>query len=334
LNGAKRLNGLNIGAQRLPRLEFGVLLHTRHLIRAGGPTNFEPLWRDAMFADERGFDHIWLGDSITILDKARGDCLTTMAALAAKTRRIRIGVAPFLAVLRNPVVLAHSLATLDVISGGRIILGASVGSVKDDMNRQFDACGVPHGEKAGRLNECIEIIRRLWTEESVNFAGRYYQLRETAILPRPIQKPGIPMWFATGRNDTALKRTARLGDGWITNAGSLEIFTSSLSVIEAHRPNSTRSGAPYPIALYASVHLDGDGDRARSQGWAWMEDFFRQPRAKLSHHLAIFGTPGECAEILRGYIEAGLTAIICRFASEDQHTQMHRCLHELKPRVT
>jgi Luciferase-like monooxygenase len=83
------------------RFEFGVLLHTRHLIREGGPTNFSPLWEEAMFAEKIGFDHLWLGDSVTILDKARGDCLTTMAALAAKTERIRIGVVPFLAALRK-----------------------------------------------------------------------------------------------------------------------------------------------------------------------------------------------------------------------------------------
>jgi alkanesulfonate monooxygenase SsuD/methylene tetrahydromethanopterin reductase-like flavin-dependent oxidoreductase (luciferase family) len=301
------------------------------LIRGDGPTNFEPLWRNAVFADETGFDHIWLGDSITILEKARGDCLTTMAALAARTSRVRIGVAPFLAALRNPVLLAHSVATLDVISNGRIILGTSVGSVKEDMNHQFDSCGVPHAEKAGRLNESVEIIRRLWAGETVSFGGDYYRLEDTAILPRPIQTPGIPMWFATGTNEKALQRAARLGDGWITNAASLEVFTSGRSVIEAHRAECARSGGPYAIALYASLHLDRDGDRARSRGWTWMEDFFRRPRASLRHHLAIFGTPEECARTLRAYMEAGLTAIICRFASEDQHTQMRVCLDELKP---
>ncbi len=77
--------------------EIGVLLHTRHLIREGGSSpSFAPLWDDAVLAEEMGLDHIWLGDSITLLDKARGDCLTTLAALAIKTKRIRLGVVPFL----------------------------------------------------------------------------------------------------------------------------------------------------------------------------------------------------------------------------------------------
>jgi alkanesulfonate monooxygenase SsuD/methylene tetrahydromethanopterin reductase-like flavin-dependent oxidoreductase (luciferase family) len=315
------------------RFEFGVLLHTRHLIREGGPTNFSPLWEEAMFAEKIGFDHLWLGDSVTILDKARGDCLTTMAALAAKTERIRIGVVPFLAALRNPVLLAHALATLDVISNGRIIIGASVGSVKQDMNEQFDACEVPHHEKAGRLNESIEIMRRLWTEKAVTFEGKYCQVRDVGILPHPIQKPTIPIWFATGRNEKALQRAGRLGDGWITNASTLDAFTSCRRVVDAHATHPVPEGRAYTNALYASFRLDSDGERARSEGWAWMEDFFRQPRAKLSQHLAIFGTPDECARVLRGYMEAGLTAIIARIASEDQKTQMQLVMDELKPRL-
>jgi alkanesulfonate monooxygenase SsuD/methylene tetrahydromethanopterin reductase-like flavin-dependent oxidoreductase (luciferase family) len=314
------------------KLELGVLLHTRHLIRQNGATNFDPLWEDADFAEEAGFDHLWLGDSVTILDKARGDCLVTMAALAAKTKKIRIGVVPFLAALRNPVLLAHTLATLDVISKGRIIVGASVGSVKQDMNEQFEACGVPPAEKAGRLNESIEIMRRLWAERAVNFEGKYYRLRNVGILPLPIQKP-IPIWFATGRNDRALKRAARFGEGWITNAPSLDVFSSLRRAIDAHLPESAREQTSYTNALYASFHLNRDGDRAREDGWAWMEDFFGQPRAKLGHHLAIFGTPDQCAQILRGYMNAGLTAVIARLASEDQKTQMRLFLNELTPRL-
>ena len=314
-------------------LEFGVLLHTRHLIRQHGPTNFSPLWEEAVFADELGADHVWVGDSVTILDKARGDCLTTMAALAARTKRTRIGVVPFLAALRNPVTLAHALATLDVISQGRMIIGASVGSVKQDMNEQFDACGVPHHQKAGRLNECVEIMRRLWSERVVTFEGRYYQIREVGILPQPIQKPAIPIWFATGKNEAALRRTAQLGDGWITNASDLETFTKYRRTVDDHARQCGREGRASATALYASFYLNSDGERARREGWAWMEDFFRQPRARLDQHLAIFGTPDECAEILRGYVNAGLTAVIARLASEDQRTQMRLLLNELKPRL-
>jgi len=318
---------------RTSGLEFGVLLHTRHLIREEGATDFSPLWEDARFADQVGFDHLWLGDSVTILEKARGDCLTTMAALAAKTENIRIATAPFLAALRNPVTLAHALATLDVISQGRMIIGASVGSVKQDMNDQFDACGIPHDEKAGRLNECLELLHRLWTEKSVTFEGRYYQLKDVGILPRPVQKPTIPLWITTGKNERALRRAARFGDGWITNASTLEDFARYRQALDVYTREYGRERQLGSTALYASFHLDADGDRARARGWAWMEDFFRQPKAKLAQHAAIFGSADECAAVLRGYMDAGLTAIIARFASDDQKAQMQLAIDELKPRL-
>src|SRR5262249_5047318 len=171
-------------------MEIGLLLHTRQIVRQeDAAKSFEQLWSDAAQAEALGFDHIWLGDSVTVLEKARGDCLTTMAALAARTTKIRIGAVPMLPALRNPVLLAHALATLDVISKGRIILGVSVGPVRDYIQRQFAACGVPPQEKAGRLSESIEIIRRLWTETTVSYDGRYYKLREAAIPPHPAQKP-------------------------------------------------------------------------------------------------------------------------------------------------
>ena len=123
-------------------MDIGLLLHTRQILRQEeAARSFEQLWEDAAQAEQLGFDHIWLGDSVTVLDKARGDCLTTMAALAARTSKIKIGAVPMLPALRNPVLLAHALATLDVISKGRIILGVSVGPVRDYIQRQFAACG-------------------------------------------------------------------------------------------------------------------------------------------------------------------------------------------------
>src|SRR2546428_6420555 len=156
-------------------MDIGLLLHTRHIIRQeDAAKSFDQLWSDATRAEELGFDHIWLGDSVTVLDKARGDCLTTMAALAARTKKVKIGAVPMLPALRNPVLLAHALATLDVISKGRIILGVSVGPVKDSIQRQFAACGVPPQEKAGRLSECIEIMRRLGCQRTISSVGGLY----------------------------------------------------------------------------------------------------------------------------------------------------------------
>ncbi len=315
-------------------MEIGLLLHTRQLIRQDDALqSFQQLWSDAMQAEELGFDHIWLGDSVTVLDKARGDCLTTMAALAARTSQIRIGAVPMLPALRNPVLLAHALATLDVISKGRIILGVSVGPVRDYIQRQFAACGVPPQEKAGRLSESIEIMRRLWREKTVNCDGRYYKLDGVGILPHPVQEAGIPIWIAADRNENGFKRVARFGDGWVTLAPTLERFTAARHKIDDYAREYGRAGKCSTSALYASFNIQSDGARAQDEGWRWMERFFGQPRQKLGHFFTIFGTADECARLLKGYAAAGLTTIIARIASDHVREQSLILLNELKPQL-
>ena len=316
-------------------MEIGLLLHTRQIIRQeDAAKSFEQLWSDAAQAEELGFDHIWLGDSVTVLDKARGDCLTTMAALAARTDKIRIGAVPMLPALRNPVLLAHSLATLDVISKGRIILGVSVGPTRDYIRRQFAACGVPPQEKAGRLSESIEIMRRLWSERTINYEGRYYKLSDLGILPHPAQKPGIPIWIAADRNENGFKRVGRLGDGWVTLAPTLEQFAAARGKIDHYSREHGRAGKCPVSALYATFNIQSDGERARREGWAWMERFFQQPKEKISYHFTIFGTPDECVNLLKGYAEAGLTTIIARIASDDLRGQGSILLKQIKPQLS
>lgn len=315
-------------------MDIGLLLHTRQIIRAeDAAKSFEQLWSDAAQAEELGFAHIWLGDSVTVLDKARGDCLTTMAALAARTKKIRLGIVPMLPALRNPVLLAHALATIDVISNGRIILGVSVGPVRDYIQRQFAACGVPPQEKAGRLSETIEIMRRLWSESKIDYDGRYFKLQDVGILPHPAQQPGIPIWIAADRNDTGFKRVARLGDGWVTLAPTLERFTGARDKIAGYAEEYGRPDQLRATALYATFNILPDRAKAKEGGWRWMENFFGEPRAKLGHHFTIFGTPNECADLLTSYAQAGLTTIIARIASDDIRGQARILLNEISPRL-
>lgn len=315
-------------------MEFGLLLHTRQLIRSeDAAKSFDQLWSDAAQAEEVGYDHIWLGDSVTVLDKARGDCFTTMAALAAHTEKIRLGAVPMLAALRNPVLLAHALATIDVISKGRVITGVSVGPTRDYIQRQFAACGVPPQEKAGRLSECIEIMRRLWSEKTIAYEGRYYKLNDVGILPHPVQQGGIPIWVVADRNENGFKRVGRLGDGWVTLAPTLERFSAARGKIDQYAREHGRVDRCRTSALYVSFNIQNDGERAKTEGWRWMEKFFGQPRERLAHFFTVFGTAEECVRVLRDYAAAGLTTIIARIASDDPREQSRILLNEIKPRL-
>jgi alkanesulfonate monooxygenase SsuD/methylene tetrahydromethanopterin reductase-like flavin-dependent oxidoreductase (luciferase family) len=315
--------------------EFGLLLHTRSMVGDNEkPPSFDQLWEDAALAEQMNFDQIWLGDSVCILNRARGDCLTTMAALACKTNRIKIGTVPLIAALRNPVLLAHSLATLDVISRGRISVGVSVAGTAEYNEREFIACGVPFHQKAGRLSESIVLMRRLWSEKSFAFDGTYYQFKEVGVLPKPVQKPGIPIWIAAAKNENAFRRVARLADGWVTIAHQLEDFTIRRRKIDAYAAEFGRQNQMRGSLLFASLNLGSDSEAAKEEGWSWMEQFFGRPRTEITHQATIFGTVKDCAETLRRYIDAGLTGLIIRIASSDEKTQMQRIVEQLKPALS
>jgi probable F420-dependent oxidoreductase len=317
-------------------VELGLLLHTRHLIREGQSTSpVEELWQTAAQAEELGFSHVWVGDSprLSLLDRAHADCLMMMAALAARTTRIRIGVVPLIVALHNPVLLAHALATLDVISSGRVIVGVSSGHQYPYAEREFAACGVPFRQKAGRLNESLELLRRLWTEGPFSFEGKYYRFDEIGIEPKPVQK-SIPLWLAAGDNENALQRVARLGDGWFTVAHTVEEFIERRRKIEHYSEENGRRGAAIPAALFATFHLGAGGESAQEEGWSLAEKYFRQTRAKLSHLTPFFGTPEECARRLKPYIDGGLTTIVARVITHEPLPQMRLLLDELKPRLS
>ena len=317
-------------------LECGLLLHTRHLVRDGGQDSslLNALWETATFAEKVGFTHLWLGDSprLSLLDRAHADCLSLMAALAVKTSEIKIGTVPLIMALRNPVLLAHTLATLDVISSGRIMIGVSAAHQYPYAQREFDACGVPYHERAGRLNESIQLVRRLWTENAFAFAGKYFQFEELGVEPKPVQRP-IPIWIAAGDNENALRRAARLGDGWFTVAHTAEQFHARRRRIDIYTKEYDRVGRVTPSALFATFHMHSDGRTAQEEGWSLAERYFCQPRSKLGHLSPFFGTSEECAERLRPYVDGGLTAIVARFVAADAQPQMRLFVEELRPRL-
>ncbi|HEX9443970.1 MAG TPA: LLM class flavin-dependent oxidoreductase [Candidatus Binatia bacterium] len=318
-------------------MEFGLLLHTRHLIRgdrgASGRTELDAFWATAERAETDGYDHLWTGDSprISQLDRAHADCLTIMAGLAARTGKIRIGAVPLIAALRNPVLLAHSLATLDVISDGRLLVGVSAAPQYKYAEREFAACGVPFAERAGRLEESIGVMRRLWTEESFSFQGKYYSWPEIGIQPRPARQ-SIPIWIAAGDNENALRRAALLGDGWFTVAPTLETYLARRQKIDRFARAAGRDLGNFSSALFATFHLSA-GAGAEEEGWTLAERYFRQPRAQLKHLSPFFGTPEDSAKKLQGYVDAGLTAVVARFVAADVAGQTRMLLNEVKPRL-
>src|SRR5204862_4466396 len=190
-----------------PRI--GYLLPTREQMMAGRP-EAAPLLGLAERAAGLGFDSIWVGDSL--LARPRHDPLTLLAAVAAQTKKVLLGTAVFLPALRNPVVLAHQLATLDQISEGRLVLGAGIASDVPNIRAEFAAAGVPFEARVGRMMEGLRLARALWTGKPVDWHGRW-PVQGGVLGPPPYRAGGPPIWMA-GSVRPALERAARHFDGW------------------------------------------------------------------------------------------------------------------------
>ena len=313
---------------------FGVLLPTRGvLVYAGsGEPRVELNWQMAETAERIGYDSVWIGDSIT--SKPRLEPLTTMAAIAARTSRVKIGTAVLLNALRHPVHLAHAAATIDNISGGRTILGLGAGR---SNNRMFvdehAAVGVPIMERAARMEESIRVMRALWTGEPVSNDGEFYPLRDVTLEPRPVQ-PSVPLWISSNWVRRGLARVAELGDAWITNVPSTELFAQCWERIEQCAGENGRDAGEIGRCLYISVNLKDDADAALAEGDNFMQAYYSVPYDVISKQLlCVFGPPEQCIEAIQAYQECGADYFIVRFASPDQMGQLARFTEEVLPGV-
>jgi probable F420-dependent oxidoreductase len=292
---------------------IGVLLPTRDRLVAGG-TAIAPLLDLARQTEELGLDSVWAGDSP--LARPRADALMLLGAVAARTKRVILGTAVALPALRHPILLAHQLATLDLIAEGRLIVGAGGGFPYPITEAQFKALGVRFRTRVSRLEECIAAMRLLWRQDEVSFAGRHHEFHDVSLAPKPQQPGGPPIWLAGG-GTAALRRVGRVGDGWLPYPPTADLYAAEWSVIEDAAAEHDRATAVVP-ALYATVSVDDDAERAAEILRASIERYYEVPLEVIEGIQALFaGTPRQCAEWLGRYVQAGARHIVVRFAVTD-----------------
>lgn len=317
-----------------PSVQVGALLPTRGvLFAASGPPDVSPVLIMAEKAEEAGYHSVWVGDSVTA--KPRLEALATLAALAVRTSRVKLGTAVLLAALRHPLVLAHAVASLEVLSTGRIILGVGAGrGGRQILADEFENCGIPFAERGPRLNEVLEICKRLWTETPVSYAGTFYTLDNVALEPRPVQPAGPPLWVSSNLIKRGLQRVASLGDAWITNVTTLEVYRQCWEQITTAAEAAGRDPQQIHQCLYLTVNVHLDGQFARRQGRSFLENYYKKPAAEVEEDLVCqFGSPDEVLERIDGYARLGVRTVIIRFASPHQLEQLDICSKEILPRL-
>lgn len=308
---------------------IGYLLPTREVLMAD--SGFGELLSLAEMAETEGFDSVWVGDSI--LARPRFELMTTLAAVAARTKRVTLGSAVMLPALRQPVILANEIANLDHIAGGRLQLGLGMGSKTEAGAKEFTACGVPPTERVGRFEETVAIMRRLWTEPSVSFTGRYFQLDDVRPVLRPVQPSGPPLWFA-GSVEPAFQRVVRMGDGWQPNSPTPEAFREASSRLSEIAREQGRDPARLHRSAYTTINVNAIAAQAHSELKAFIEGYYNSPFEVQSKRQGVCsGDAATCIDWLQRFTVAGANSIVVRFGGPDQRAQMRAFVDQVLPKL-
>jgi len=310
-------------------VEFGVLIPTRESVMSGRMET-APLLTMAERAEAAGFDSVWIGDSLVA--RPRHEPLTLMAAVAARTRRVRIGTGVLLPALRNPVVLAHVVGTLDRVAEGRIILGVGIAGDMPAIRKEFAAAGVPWDRRVGRFLEILAICQALWTRDGVSFSGKHFTLDNVTMEPKPHRPGGPPIWIG-GSGPTALREAARF-DAWFPTGPSVEFFAEHFPKIQAAARAAGRKPDAVTGAAYVTLAFDPNPAAAEQRLHSFLETYYSSPARTVMARQATYAGPIEGgAEWLQRWIDAGARHISLRFAGGDQLAQVDEAAARLLPRL-
>jgi probable F420-dependent oxidoreductase len=270
--------------------------------RSPDPIPEEVVRHVAARADELGFADLWVTNN-TVDEIGCFDSWTVLTYAAALTTRIRVGVSVLVLPTYHPVHVAHVVATVDHLSGGRATLGVGLGRVEE-----YELFQVQAARRVRRFTESIELIRALWAGDHVTFDGELYEARRANLGTRPVQQPGPPIWLGSHHPD-ALRRAARLGDGWMAAGGAGGAsFAAAVPRLRDELEAAGRDPASFPISKRVFLSVHDRPDAARAELERWFAVAYRNPA--LVDEAGVHGTPDEVGEQLATLVDAGATHLL------------------------
>src|ERR1700733_488713 len=294
--------------------KLGYLLPTREQIMEGKP-DAASLLALAERAEAAGFDSIWVGDSV--LARPRHEPLTLLAGVPGRVPRIELGTAVLLPALRNPVLLAHQVATIDQISEGRLILGVGFAADVPNIRSEFAASGVPFEKRIGRMMEGLRLCKALWTGQPVDWDGRW-QVTRGVLAPTPYRPGGPPLWIG-GNLPASLERAGKYFDGWFPNVPDPATYARQWAEIRSVAAASGRDPAALTGAVYLTLALHESTEQADTRMNAFLEHYYGQRADVLRRRQICYAGPeGGVAEWLDGYAKAGASHLVLRFAGDHE----------------
>jgi probable F420-dependent oxidoreductase len=298
----------------------GYLLPTREAIMAGEPGTAR-LLRLAESAERLGYDAVWVGDSL--LARTRHEPLTLLAGVAARTSRVRLGTAVLLPALRNPVVLAHLVATVDQLAEGRLVLGVGIAGDNPAIRAEFAAAGVPFEQRVGRMVHGLDLCRALWTGEPVHWDGPYWTVDGQSLQPTPYRPGGPPIWVG-GSAPAALARAGRRYDGWFPVGGELDGFRTGMAAVTEAAVAAGRPADAVAGAVYVTLAVDDDRARAEATLDRFLGDYYAPvPSTVMRKFQNCYAGPLDGAvEYLAAFAAAGAGHLCLRFCGDhDQNLE-------------
>jgi probable F420-dependent oxidoreductase len=262
------------------------------------------LWTLCAQLERTDVDSIWLSDRLSSPAPVP-EVMTTLAAIAARTTRLKFGPSVIVLPYRTPVVAAKEMATVDWLSQGRLFPAVGVGV---ELPREFDASGVPFSQRGRRTDEAIQVIRLLWTQDEVSFQGEFYKLDRVSIFPKPWQTPP-PIWIG-GKSEAAMRRTARLGDGWIPSFITPEEMRAGVQKVQ---DLAAAAGRQVPEDHFGTLINFAIAD-TEAAALAQAQPFI--PRGRVDEatmrQCTAFGPVGRLLEKVEEYVKAGASKFILR----------------------
>ncbi len=283
-------------------------------------------WRWVDLCEAGGVDSLWQTDRLVSREPIL-ECMTALAALAGRTRRLKFGMNVASLALRDPVLLAKQCATIDVLSEGRLLPGFGIGS---PAAPEWKALNQDTSVRGRKTDEGLEIVRRLWTEDTVDFEGTHYRLSGASISPKPVQRD-LPMWIG-GSSDAAIRRTARVGTGW--QAGP-ETPPEAALVIAKIRAAVNAAGRAIEEDHYGAGFPFRFG-RPDDPGLLRLMDAYRKRTGRDPANYFAIGDADTIVARIAEYVEAGVSKFILRPAGrgdEEMLAQTRRLVDEVLPLV-
>jgi alkanesulfonate monooxygenase SsuD/methylene tetrahydromethanopterin reductase-like flavin-dependent oxidoreductase (luciferase family) len=312
-------------------MRIGVLLpHRGVIIQSARRPPVEDCWTIARLCDEADMD-VWVGDSVVA--KPRLEPLTTLAYVAAITRRARLGTAVLLPALRQPTVLAHQLANIDQISQGRLVLGLGVGWGMPAIVREWEACGKAHKRRVKDLEEHITVWRKLWSGEPVTLEGNGFKLTEHTIGPLPWNVDGPPLLVTAGNRGefitAQIERVGRFGDGVITTYVTEDDIRRLREECAAAMAKHARPRADFPLCVYTTVRLENDIATAESTTREFLDKYYGG--GVNFRGMMGLGPASAVIDVVKRYEAAGVTDLCVRLVGDDQVAQLEQFIRKVLP---